>query len=480
MTASGRGASEAARSHAERGNEVGGAALPARSRAPRGNEAYRGGALIMAACLAILVVAAVLRVCGALCDLWLDEILAVTVAGQISSPLDILRYIHSEINHHLYTAYLYFVGPGTSDFIYRLPSLLAGIGAVAMAGVIGRRRSAADALIAMLLVGFSYPLVLYSSEARGYSEAVFLAFLSFYLLDRYLETRGWPWAAAFSLAVVLGFLAQLTFLSFYFSALFWSIYRLTTLRVGLKKIAISLLSCHAIPLLFLAAFYFVDIRKIAGIGGNPSPSLIGDYGTALAWAVGTPMAESAQFLACVIGVIAFWAAVQLLWREKSDLYVFFPSVILVFPILLVVIRGSDAIHVRYFLIGMAFLLLVSSFVLASLWRSGRAGGIACAALLVAFLAVNGWHTASLVRYGRGHYREVLQFMAANSECAVMTIGSDHDFRMVTVLRYYGPRVLGRQKAEYLDQASWPPYGPEWLIRHGGSTYAAVAGRHGTD
>ena len=55
------------------------------------------------------------------------------------------------------------------------------------------------------------------------------------------------------------------------------------------------------------------------------------------------------------------------------MYIFFPGVILVFPILLVVIRGSDAIHARYFLIGLAFLLLLSSFVLASLWqqRVGR-------------------------------------------------------------------------------------------------------------
>ena len=64
-------------------------------------------------------------------------------------------------------------------------------------------------------------------------------------------------------------------------------------------------------------------------------------------------------------------------------------------------------------------------------------------------------------------------MAENSNRSPITIGSDHDFRMGTVLRFYGPRAMGRQKAEYLDQGSWPQYGPEWLIRHDDSCHTAV-------
>ena len=69
-------------------------------------------------------------------------------------------------------------------------------------------------------------MILYSSEARGYALAVFFALAAFDLLDRYLDTRRWPSAAGFSVCVILGFLSQLTFVSFYLATLAWSLYRL--------------------------------------------------------------------------------------------------------------------------------------------------------------------------------------------------------------------------------------------------------------
>ena len=311
------------------GNELG-SSKAARSHAERGSEMYRGRPLIIVACLAILVVAAALRVYGAWGDLWLDEILALTMAGQISSPLDIFTTLHSEINHHLYTAYLYFLAPGSNEFIFRLPSLVAGIAAVALAGLIGRRRSAADALFAMLLVGFSYMLVLYSSEARGYAGAVFFAFLSFYVLDRYVMgcvldapelgpqhrcvadapyyLRKWPLALMFSLTRRARFPLPVDFLvvlPFGFCLVGLSAGKVAhRIQKNRCRAALPVMPC---PILFFAAFYFVDIRHIGGIGGNPSPSLIDDYGTALAWAIGSPTVPAAQFVACVVGVVALSA-----------------------------------------------------------------------------------------------------------------------------------------------------------------------------
>ena len=45
---------------------------------------------------------------------------------------------------------------------------------------------------------------------------------------------------------------------------------------------------------------------------------------------------------------------------------------LVFPVLLVAIRGSDVIYVRYFIVADAFLLLLLSVVLAWLYERGSA------------------------------------------------------------------------------------------------------------
>ncbi len=144
----------------------------------------------------VLVVAVALRLAGSANDLWLDEIWASAVANEMHSVFDTFT-LHHEINHHLYTIWLYLIGPNGSALAYRSLSLAAGAASVAVAGLIGRRRSDATGVIAMLLVGLSYELVLFSSEARGYSMLVLCALLSYYFLDSYLARPHWRSAALY-------------------------------------------------------------------------------------------------------------------------------------------------------------------------------------------------------------------------------------------------------------------------------------------
>ena len=286
--------------------------------------------------------------------------------------------------------------------------------------------------------------------------AVFFALAAFHLLDRHLETSGWPLAAgcprshaprgnavvptlrvaradaerreangshaergnqnsvtlaaAFSLCSILGFLSQLTFVSFYFATLVWSLYRLRReskrrpsppagdhCRLGtppdcnrgaflakrgfLNGIAVrTMLCCHAAPLLFLAAFYLIDIRHITGISGTPS-SLLRSSIAVPAWALGSPSQAAAQIAGCAAAIAILVAGIWLLRGQRPDLCIFFPVAIVVFPVLLVAIRGSDVIYVRYFIIAIALLLLLFSFVLARLYRAraARQGGLCDAA-----------------------------------------------------------------------------------------------------
>ena len=157
---------------------------------PRGG----GWRLYAAACAAILVAAAAVRIGAARGDLWLDEIWSLRATSQISSPLEVFTKIHYDNNHYLNSLWLYCVGLHGNSLEYRALSIVAGVGAVAMAWLVGRRRSAAAGLLSMLVAAFSYVMVVYSSEARGYLAAVFFALLSFYLLDRHFETKRW-WLA---------------------------------------------------------------------------------------------------------------------------------------------------------------------------------------------------------------------------------------------------------------------------------------------
>jgi hypothetical protein len=223
-----------------------------------------------------------------------------------------------------------------------------------------------------------------------------------------------------------------------------------------------MLCCHAAPLLFLAAFYAIDIRHLTGIGGTPS-SLLRSCISVPAWALGSPSHVAAQVAASIVAAAVLIAGMWLLRRDRPDLCVFFLAAIAVFPVLLVAVRGSDVIYVRYFIIAIAFLLLLFSFVLAWLYQRGPGGKAACAALLALFVTVNGLHAASLFECGRGRYSEAIRYITAHSERSPVTIGSDHDFRTAPVLAFYGLGDGGN--AAYYPQNAWPKRGPEWVICH---------------
>ena len=120
-------------------------------------------------------------------------------------------------------------------------------------------------------------------------------------------------------------------------------------------------------------------------------------------------------------------------------------------------------YVRHFIIGIAFFLILFSFVLAGLWQRGLPGKATCVLLLLSYFAANGWHMASLFKYGRGQSCEAIRFLKDRSNQWPVTIGSDHDFRIGLVLQFYGPTTLGQ--ARYYTQGSWPQQGPEWVLCH---------------
>ena len=121
----------------------------------------------------------------------------------VSSPLEVFTSLHHDNNHYLYTWFLQILGTDQPWAVYRLPSVLAGIGAVFVAGLIGGRGGRAEATTGMLLVALSYLQIYYASEARGYGCAIFFALLSFWLLSRSLQAVRPLNDLAFALAAIL-------------------------------------------------------------------------------------------------------------------------------------------------------------------------------------------------------------------------------------------------------------------------------------
>lgn len=418
----------------------------------------------LAALLLLLGVATTLRLSGALNSLWLDEIWSLDLAATVRSPLDVFTSLHHENNHYLNTLFLYLAGNHGDWPGYRLPSLLAGTGSVFMAWLIGMRRSLADAFFTLATITFSYVLILYSSEARGYATVVFCAFLAYYLLERYLEEQRPGTAMLFSLVTVLGLMSHLMFVAFLCPAFFLSCWRLTRDRIASRRIIAGLTALFGLPLSFSLLLYWVDIRKITE-GGGDQVRLYEAFRNALAWVLGTTPATAVTWMSALAALVILAAGILLLWRKQRDLALFYLSVILIFPLLLALFRGSTALYVRHFLIAIAFLQLLWGFVLAEIFRSSQAGRIISCVLLACYLIPNCWHTSTLLRYGRGDYREAISFMATVSSGEKVTIGSDHEFRIGTVLKFQDQRLLRGKKLHDFGEQGWPAGGPEWFISH---------------
>jgi uncharacterized membrane protein len=172
-----------------------------------------------------------LRYVGCLNDLWLDELISIHTAHSLHSWTQVFTSVHMDNNHYLNTLYLYLVGEQAYWPTYRFLSLFCGTLTIYAAYWSLKERSQIQAVIFAALTAFSYPLIHFSSEARGYAGAVLACVVAFGSLQRWLAAStnrdSICWGALYSVALILGFLLHLTFL---FVALALALFSVIALR----------------------------------------------------------------------------------------------------------------------------------------------------------------------------------------------------------------------------------------------------------
>jgi hypothetical protein len=428
------------------------------------NVSRTGLAVYVLVCVIVFIAALFLRIRAAMNDLWLDEIWSLQLIRDLRSPLEVFTKIHFSNNHYLNSLFIYFCGQRGDWPGYRAPAVLAGSGTVILAWFIGLRRSKPTAVITSLIAAFSYVLILYSSEARGYGPLVFFCFLCFYALESFLQRPQWRMALLFCVSAILGFTAHLQFATFFVAASIWIFVGASRWRHKLSDVIKAVMLCCAAPALYFAALYIIDVRYLQ-IGGGTPTTLVKAYGSSLAWALGAPNTTKLQAIACIVAIICFLAGLWLLWRKEPQLSVFFAAVIAIIPITLVIIRQDDLLYVRFFIVGIAFLLLLIGITLGRLYSRGLLGKSLCVLFLLAYLVANSYHIATLFRYGRGQTREAIRFMVEHSSPQrIVTFGGDHDFRIPFVLNFYWNETAPGRASEYFGRGLWPSDGLDWIIR----------------
>ncbi len=426
------------------------------------------GRLLVATVLVGL--AAALRIPGLFTDFWLDEVWSLEAALAIDSPLEVFTAIRTFNNHHLNSLFLFAIGERQLGeppwLIYRLPALMAGIGSVVLAGIIAGRRSQIAGWLALLLTGTSFPLIFYSSEARGYSLLVFFALLSLWLILRYDETGLNRYKYAYWASSVLGFLSQLVYLFFFLGAMAWSYLRHSRRQPEAADggRTANLVRLHDVPLIALLLLFVVDLRH-SDFGAAISFSGAEVFLTTVSMAIGGPPGGSLlSYVACAAVLLVLGVELARLRREGSELWILFGTAMVVFPLLVIFAARPHYMSPRYFLVGMAlFQILLASF-LARAWQAGTRGKTAVAVALILVLGGNLWRLTEFWHVGRGQYREAVRWIADQQPDA--SVGSDNDFGARLMVEYYSRIDPGAAGIRYMSKEERPSGGWDWWIERG--------------
>ncbi|MEZ6124223.1 MAG: hypothetical protein R3C49_13760 [Planctomycetaceae bacterium] len=420
----------------------------------------------------VVALAAGLRILASLNDLWLDEVWSWSLAQKVSSVSDVLT-IHHDNNHPLNTAWIRLVGADGNGWLYRLPAVVSGLLFVVV--LIFFRREALHAQVAGLVTGTSFVLVQYSSEARGYGPATLFALIAWQSL-KVLETadsrpdiptgfQRWRKCGAglvYVVSVFLGMLAHATFL--FVLGAFW-VHSLSILvtRCRLLRATVQTASYQLPTLVAALAFVWLFARHLE-IGGGDSQSVGHVMLSALSLVLGGPASGAFAFATGAISVCLFLTAVCSEFRRCPHQALFFIA-IAVAPFVWVAVWPPNPFYERYFLLPMAFSLILISEWLANLIENKGFGRRLAIVTLIALVILNVSRDVRLIAEGRGHYRQALQDIQNASTGDRVVIGSDHDFRNSLLVEYHRRQLPDRPTIEYVREGRWPGNGPDWVILH---------------
>lgn len=419
--------------------------------------------------LALIILSAwalFLRLYAATDNFWLDEIFTYFLAmNQVHSVSDIFTGIKVE-HQFLVTLGMYLLGDQLNWVWYRLPSVIAGTGTIFLMALAGYRRMGPAALLFTLaLAAVSYPLVVYSSEARGYAPASFFSLAMFLFMETYWRRGNEAYILGFWVATVLAVLYHPAAVCVYLSLGLWSLVREWRRSGGLARDVRELVLLHAVPAAVIAYLYFTVMRQWDSVGGDVLP-LMRVIGDTMAVVLGLPMQPEFRWWALFGGCVLITAGLVILARlVRSDRWIFYFSVLLLAPALMLWVNNRPYIYVRYFIIQFPFLYLMVGETLSITAKRFKKVRVAIAGLGLLMLAGNSLATADFLRVGRGGYLKAVDYMAASTPRQVVTVGGDHDFRNGLPILFYSRYLPKNRRMVYFRMNSWPPEGPDWLILH---------------
>ena len=413
-----------------------------------------------------LLLSSGLIVLAALGDLWLDEIWSLHFARESDSVADLFFRFQHDNNHLLNTLYLYFLEGPSAYFTYRLPAVASGIGTLFLMGHTAHHDwGYPEALLAVLLAGTSFPLLLYFSEARGYAPAIFFAILAYTVLVQNLGSPNTGRLLVFWAASLLGILSHATFAIV--SVALLALQSLHTLRAKPpfpRKVS-QLLMHQTPPLIFLGFWYLFFIRHMV-IGQGPVYSKLNVVTRAAALALGWADRQPYTFLALAVVFVVIISGTWLLKTDKRPQWAFFPAVLLFSPFLLLLCVQPTYLYFRYFIVCFPFFYLLLAYTICRFYQI-RSTLLRLVMILLPIFFIIGQtqRLHPLLILGRGNYARAVDFLANHTAGPTIVVSSDSDFAHSLLFDFYAPMVAKKKSLRYVPQSQWQEGIPDWFIFH---------------
>jgi hypothetical protein len=408
-------------------------------------------------------VSAVLMAAASRGDLTLDEVVSLQKAESVKTWLEIITRNQNDNNHLLNTFFLRLLGEQQHLFVYRIPAVVFGLATLAVLGLTARRWGREESVWVVYLAGWSCPMILYCSEARGYAPAMFFAVVSFELLQRCWERCTPAKLLLFWASLCLGFLSHFSFGIICVGLGIWSLVHERTAGSSLRGVGLKAVKYFAIPAVFVAGIYLVYIRHMIILGGKVYTRRE-VVGAAASYALGFVDVAELRWVAILFAAVLIGGGLWMLLRQRRDEWIFLTLVLLILPALVLLFLNHRFLYFRYFMVCFPFFYLLLAFVFAGWFRVS--GPKIKMVLLLLALAITVGHlvkVAGLLDSGRGHYRRALQDMAVATPGPLIRVGSDNDFRNGTLLNFYARFLPRSKKLEYIPAERRNQERPDWMI-----------------
>lgn len=409
-------------------------------------------------CSLLFLVAVFVRILAARGDFAMDEIWSLRLVTENAHCLtDIIFKITHDNNHILNSIWMYILGPQQVWQLYRIPAVIGGSLCVLFSFLIARQQSRAQGVAALVLVGFCFPLVFYSSEARGYGLMMGFIMIAFYAMQRLIK-GGHPklpvgYVLLFWSASVFGFLSHLIFVCAYMGLAAWSLHEFFTRKdKNLGEQCKDFLFVHSVPTLFFVFLYLVFVRVII-VGGGPIGSVDSALYQSLVATFGVWGFEDQARLLCVIFLVLVVFLTFVIRKFYGKIWVFFGVSIFCAPTFVLLFFPFPFVSIRHFLPSILLLIYALSYLIDVLWRKSPISKLAAAGIILLFFIGQLTFLPGFLRYGRGQFSNAVRYLCALSDSKPLKIASDFDFRNELVLNFYKERISNAAELQYVSLVS---------------------------